>query len=307
MGSVARRTDTMEEHMTRFVLSSVAVIALLASGASAQTSWDKVASAIGKPGTEMPGGVYRVPLPRTDLKVTVDGVDIKPGFALGGWVAFHAMGSGTMVMGDLVLTETEINPVMSKLFANGLTVTALHNHLLRAQPATFYMHIAGQGDPEKLATAIHAALAESHTPLTAPAAAAQPPAIDLDVEKLNGILQARGNPNNGVLGYGIPRADPVTDADMTVPPAMGTGIAINFEPLGGGRAAITGDFVMLADEVNPVLAALRQNGIEVTAVHNHMLDDQPRTFYAHFWAADDAVKLANGLRAALDKVKRAKS
>ena len=209
-------------------------------------------------------------------------------------------------MGDLVLTETEINPVMSKLLASGISVTALHNHLLRAQPATFYMHIAGEGDPEKLAAAIHAALAESHTPLTAAAAAAQP-TIDLDVEKLNDILQARGNPNNGVVGYGIPRADPVTDAGMTVPPAMGTGIAINFQPVGGGRAAITGDFVMLADEVNPVLAALRQNGIEVTAVHNHMLDDQPRTFYAHFWAVDDAVKLANGLRAALDKVKRAKS
>jgi hypothetical protein len=297
--------------MIRFVISPIVTLWLFAFTAPAWAQgdkiWDNVAAALGKPGTEMPGGVYRVAFPRTDLNVTVDGVSIKPGFALGGWVAFHAMGSGAMVMGDLVLTETEINPVMSKLFANGLTVTALHNHLLRAQPATFYMHIAGQGDAEKLAQAIHASLGESHTPLTGPAAQAAQPPIDLDTAKLNDILQARGNPNGGVLGYGVPRADPVTDEGMVVPPAMGTGTAINFQPVGGGRAAITGDFVLVADEVNPVLVTLRQHGIEVTAVHSHMIDEQPRTYYVHFWAVDDAVKLAEGLRAALDKVKRAKS
>jgi hypothetical protein len=292
--------------MIRFVISFIAVTMLLGPAAFAQAQWDKVATALGKSGSEMPGEVYRVALPRTDLKVTVDGVDIKPGFALGGWVAFKSMGSSSMVMGDLVLTETEINPVMSKLFENGLTVTAVHNHLLRAQPATFYMHIAGQGEPEKLASAVRTALAESKTPLTAAPAAAQP-SVDLDVAKLNDILGARGNPNGVVVGYGIPRADPVTDEGMVVPPAMGTAIAINFQPVGGGRAAITGDFVLLAEEVNPVLGALRQHGIEVTAVHNHMLYDQPRMFFVHFWAVDDAVKLANGLRVALDKVKRAKS
>ncbi len=291
--------------MIRFVLSFIAMTLLLGPVAFAQAQWDKVAAALGKSGAEMPGEVYRVALPRTDLKVAIDGVDIKPGFALGGWVAFKSMGSSSMVMGDLVLTETEINPVMSKLFENGLTVTAVHNHLLRAQPATFYMHVAGQGDPEKLAAAVRTALAESKTPLTA-ASPAQP-SIDLDVAKLNDILGARGNPNNGVVSYGIPRADLVTDEGMVVPPAMGTAIAINFQTVGGGRAAITGDFVLLADEVNPVLVALRQDGIEVTAVHSHMLDDQPRTFYVHFWAVDDAVKLAGGLRAALDKVKRAKT
>jgi hypothetical protein len=292
--------------MIRFTFSFIAMTILLLPAANAQTQWEKVASALGESGSEMPGEVYRVALPRTDLKVTVDGVEIKPGFALGGWVAFKSMGSSAMVMGDLVLTETEINPVMSKLFENGLTITALHNHLLRAQPATYFMHIAGQGDPEKLASAVRAALAESKTPLTAAPAAAQP-AIDLDVAKLNDILGARGNPNGGVVGYGIPRVDPVTDEGMVVPPAMGTAIAINFQSVGGGRAAITGDFVLVADEVKPVLAALRQHGIEVTAVHSHMIDDQPRTFYVHFWAVDDAVKLAGGLRAALDKTKRVKS
>lgn len=294
--------------MIKSTLSSIVLTTSLmfASGASAQTAWDKVAAALGKPGSEMPGQVYRVGLPRTDLKVTVDGVEIRPAFALGGWLAFKSMGADTMVMGDLVLTESEINPVMSKLFAGGLTVTAVHNHLLRAQPATFYMHVAGQGDAEKLATALHAALAETKVPLGSSPPSPQPP-IDLDVAKLSQILGAKGNANGGVLGFGIPRAEPITDHGMVIPPAMGTAIGINFESLGGGRAAITGDFVLLGDEVNPVLMALRQNGIEVTAVHNHMIDDQPHTYFVHFWAVDDAVKLAGGLKAALDKVKIAKS
>jgi hypothetical protein len=295
--------------MFKTALISFAVIAsvVAAPDAQAQNAWDKVAAALGKSGAAMPGEVYRVGLPRTDLTVTLDGIAIKPTFALGGWLAFKSMGTDAMVMGDLVLTETEINPVMSKLFEGGLTVTALHNHLLRAQPATFYMHVAGHGDPEKLAAALHAALAESKVPLGTAAAPASPPPIDLDTAKINEILGARGNPNDGVLAFGIPRADPVTDHGMVVPPAMGTATAINFQPLGGGRAAITGDFVLTADEVNPVLATLRQNGIEVTAVHNHMIDDAPRTFYVHFWAADDAIKLAGGLRAALNKVKLARS
>lgn len=295
--------------MSRFALSSFAVIASLAAGhgAHAEVAWDKVAAALGKQGSEMPGQVYRVGLPRTDLKVSVDGVEIRPAFALGGWLAFKEMGTGVMVMGDLVLTETEINPVMAKLLAGGLKVTAVHNHLLRAQPATFYMHIAGEGAPEKLANALHASLAESRIPLrVAVTPSAVPATIDLDTAKLNEILGARGTANGGVYGFGIPRAEPITDHGMVVPPAMGTAIAINFQPVGGGRAAITGDFVLVAEEVNSVLSTLRQNGIEVTAVHNHMIDDQPRTFYVHFWAVDDAMKLAGGLRAALDKLKLAR-
>ena len=299
--------------MIKTALSFLAVAASLSvtPDARAQGTWDKVAAVLGKTGAEMPGQVYRVGFPRTDLTVTLDGVAIRPTFALGGWLAFKAMGAEAMVMGDLVLTETEINPVMTKLFAGGLTVTAVHNHLLRAQPATFYMHVGGRGDPEKLAAALRAAILESKIPLAASplsaAAGGPPPAIDLDTAKLNEALGARGNPNGGVYGFNIPRADPVTDHGMVMPPAMGTGIVINFQPMGGGRAAITGDFVLLAEEVNPVLATLRQNGIEVTAVHNHMLDDQPRTFYVHFWAVDDAMKLAGGLRAALDKLKLAKN
>jgi hypothetical protein len=284
---------------------------------AADMDWSKVDQALGKTGTAQPGEVHKYGLPRSDLHVTVDGIEIKPALALGGWLAFKPMGETTMVMGDLVMAENEINPVMAKLLANGITVTAVHNHLLRAQPATFYMHVAGQGDPVKLATALHEALGASKTPFgntppptnsQAPAAGSEQPArLDLDMATVDRVLGAKGTANGGVYQFAIPRADVISDAGMAVPPAMGTAIAINFQPTGSGKAAITGDFVLLGAEVTPVLHALRENGIEVTAVHNHMLDDQPRTFFVHFWANDDAGKLAQGLRAALDKVHIAKS
>ena len=266
-------------------------------------SWDQVAQALGKSGTEMPGGVYRIGMPRTDLDVTLDGVPLKAGFALGSWVAFAPMGHESMVMGDLVLTETEIQPVMKKLQEGGLEITALHNHLLRAQPATFYMHVLGHGDPVALAHALHDALALSKTPLSnASAPAAAPAPIDLDTAMLDRVLGGKGQVAGGVYQIGIPRADTIKAHGMTIPPAMGTGIAINVEPTGGGKAAITGDFVLTQNEVTPVMRTLRENGIDVTALHNHMLDDQPHVFFMHFWANDDAAKLAGGLRAALDRV-----
>ncbi|MCW3476371.1 DUF1259 domain-containing protein [Limobrevibacterium gyesilva] len=295
-------------------LFAIAIAGLLLTGApatGAEVEWSKVDRALGKVGTDQPGGVHKYGLPRSDLHVTVDGVVIKPAFALGGWLAFKAMGTGGMVMGDLVLTEDEVNPVMARLLADGITVTAVHNHLLRAQPATFYMHVAAQGDPLKLATALHDSLAAaSKTPFGASVAAAQPvPATqtDLDTAKLEQTLRYKGTANGDVYQFGIPRNDIVADKGMPVPPAMGTAIAINFQPTGGGKAAITGDFVLLAEEVNPVLLALREHGIEVTALHNHMLNDQPRAFFVHFWANGDATKLAEGLRAALDKVNVVKS
>ncbi|HME20408.1 MAG TPA: DUF1259 domain-containing protein [Acetobacteraceae bacterium] len=297
---------TREQHIAYAI---VIAGSLLATGPTlaADVDWSKVDQALAKSGTAQPGEVHKYGLPRTDLHVTLDGVVIKPTLALGGWLAFKPTGTDAMVMGDLVLAEDEINPVMAKLLASGITITAVHNHLLRAQPATFYMHVAGQGDPVKLATAIHDALGASKTPFgTAPAAAASP-VLALDTAKLEQTLGQKGAANGGVYQFAIPRADTISDDGMPVPPAMGTAIAINFQPTDGGKAAITGDFVLLAAEVNPVLQALRQNGIEVTAVHNHMLDDQPRTFFVHFWANDDAQKLAQGLRAALDKVHVAKS
>src|SRR5580704_16381838 len=269
--------------------------------------WQKVDEAFGRKAAVVAGDVHRYGFPRTDLTVTLDGVTIK--LALAGWVAFKAMGGEVMVMGDLVLLETEIKPVMTKMIENGLDITAVHNHLLRASPATFYMHVGGHGDPVKLAAAIRAALAESKTPLTPSAAAAPPPAIDLDTAQLDQIVGVKGQPNGGVYQFGVPRRDPVTEAGMALAPVgpLGVATAIGFQPTGGGNAAITGDFVMIASEVNPVIKALRSGGIEVTALHSHMLDEQPRLFFMHFWANDDAVKLAKTLRTALDAMANVKN
>ena len=293
----------------------VFVAGLSFSANAADENWAKVGEALGKSGTEMPGGVYRVALPRTDIKATLDGVELKPGFALGGWVAFEKAGQQAMMMGDLVLTGEEVGPVMQKLIDGGVAVSALHNHLLRNQPFTMYMHVLGMGDPVKLATVVHAALAASKTPFPAAASgssqpsaapAATPPQLDLDSAAIDQALGAKGNNNNGVLQYGIPRTEPIKESGMDVPPAMGSGQAINFQPTGGGKAAITGDFVLTAKEVGPVMQALRANGIEVTALHNHMLGDEPRLFFMHFWANDDAKKLATGLKAALSHIAIAK-
>src|SRR5690349_12843433 len=291
-------------------LALVALVVAAPGFAVAADDWQaQVGEALGKTGATAPGGIYRVGLPRTDLKVTLDGVELKAGFALGSWLAFEKMGDRGMVMGDLVLTEAEVNPVMTKLVANGIEITALHNHLLRNQPFTMYMHVLGRGDPVKLAAALHTALVASKTPLGAAAAASSgpPPQIDLDTAAIEQTLGAKGTNNGGIYAFSIPRAEPIQEGGMAVPPPMGSANAINFQPTGGGKAAITGDFVLIAKEVNPVLKALRDNGIEVTAIHNHMLDDQPRLFFMHFWAHDDAQKLAKGLRTALDKVNIAHS
>jgi hypothetical protein len=284
------------------LLLGLAAAVALALPAQAAADWTAVARALGKEGAVQPGGVYRVGLPRSDLQVTLDGVQIKPALALGSWLAFQDMGDHAMVMGDLVLLDEEVNPVMKALVDNGLEITALHNHLLRSSPATMYMHVGGQGDAVKLATALHAALAQSHTPM-GPAPAAAPSPLDMDTAKLDAIIGFRGKANGGVYQFTIPRAETPKAAGMPVPDAMGSAIAINIQPLGAGKAVTTGDFVLVADEVNPVIRALRANGIEVTALHNHMLDDEPRLFFMHFWGADDADKLGRGLRAALDKVR----
>jgi hypothetical protein len=277
---------------------------ILAAAANAQEiDWEKVDAAFGRK-PAISGDVHRYGFPRTDLTVTVDGVTIRPAFALGGWIALKPAHGGAMAMGDLVLLEAEINPVMSKLIEGGLEITAIHNHVLRGSLATFYIHVGGHGDPVKMATAIHEALAASKTPLSPPAAAAgSPPAIDLDTAQIDQIIGAKGQANGGVYQFGVPRRDPIIEGGMQIAPVgpMGVATAINFQPTGGGKAAITGDFVLTGGEVNPVIKALRTNGIEVTAIHSHMLTEQPRLIFMHFWANDDALKLARGLRAAIDQ------
>jgi len=291
-----------------WLLAPLLAASLTTVATAQEIDWQKVDDAFGrKPAVS--GDVHRYGFPRTDLTVSLDGVAIKPELALGGWVAFKPAHGGAMVMGDLLLLESEINPVMLKLIEGGLEITAVHNHLLRASPATFYMHVGGHGDPARMAAVIHDALAVSKTSLAMPAAAGPAPAVDLDTEQLDQIIGVKGQANGGVYQFNVPRRDPVTEGGMQIAPAgpMGVAIGINFQPTGGGKAAITGDFVLTGDEVNPVIKALRANGIEVTAVHSHMLDEQPRLFFLHFWANDDALKLARGLRVALDKTASTKS
>jgi Domain of Unknown Function (DUF1259) len=285
-------------------LTLLAVCAAVASATAAnaqEIDWQKVDAAIGR-GAAVAGDVHRYGFPRSDLQVTVDGVVIRPTLALGGWAAFKPAHGGVMVMGDLVLLDTEIAPVMTRLIENGIEITAIHNHVLRGNPATYYMHIGGHGDPVKLATAIRMALAESKTPLTAPTPGI-PPVLDLNTDQIDQIIGVKGTNNGGVYAMGVPRRDPITEGGMQVSPVgpMGLATAINFQPTGGGKAAITGDYVLAATEVDPVVKALRANGIEVTAIHSHMLSEQPRLIFLHFWANDDALRLARGLRAALDK------
>lgn len=273
-----------------------------------QIDWKKVDDVLGRSAATT-GEVHRYGFPRSDLHVTLDGVAIKPALALGGWAAFKPDHDGAMLMGDLVLLESEIAPVMTTAIGNGLEITAVHNHILRASPPTFYMHVSGHGDPVQLATALREALATSKTPLTVPATAASAPEIALNTADLDRIVGVKGKAVGGVYQFAVTRSDQVSERGMPLEPSGPLGLAtgINFQPTGDGKAAITGDFVLAAKEVNPVIRALRANGIEVTALHSHMLGEEPRLFFMHFWANDDALKLAKGLRSALDNMANAVS
>jgi hypothetical protein len=286
-------------------LSALALILLVAADpAPKRSDWKDVEQALGRAGASLPGDVYKVSFPRSDLSVTADGVTVKPGLALGSWIAFRESANGqVMTMGDLVLLESEVNPVIDVLQAGGIEQSALHNHLISETPHVMYLHFGGHGDAAKLAATLHAALAVTKTPMGPAAAPASPaPALDLPTADLDRILGYAGKANGGVDQFSVPRAETITEHGDDVPPSMGTATAINFQPTGGGRAAISGDFVMIAAEVNPVIRALRAGGIKVTAVHSHMLDETPRLFFMHFWANDDAARLATTLRSALDRM-----
>jgi hypothetical protein len=283
-------------------LSSCAKTTHFASGDVALTpaiDWKAVEAAIGRPGVTQPGDVYRFNFPRTDLRVVVGDVQLRPALALGGWVAFKEVPDGAMITGDLVLTESEVNPVISALQAGGVEQTAIHHHVLNETPRIIYMHVHGQGDPIRMAQTLKSAIALTKIP--APSPAGTPSEIAIDTAQVAAILRSPGRANGGVFQFSIPRAETIREMGVDIPPSMGVATAMNFQATGNGRAAITGDFVLRPTEVNPVIRALREAGIEVTSLHSHMLMEEPRLFFMHFWANDDAVKLARGLRAALDK------
>ena len=273
-------------------------VAVLAQGLNTA----KIDQAVGRSGQKL-GDVYKVGFPRTDLHVLVHGVAIKPALALGSWAAFSGTNDNTTVMGDLVLLQDEVNPVMKKLRAAGFEITAVHNHLLDETPRLIYMHYMGHGPAEQIASSLRAALAVSKTPLgkpvAAPAGASAPPAWVKTVEDTVG---RKGSFNGGVLSFGLPRADAVTMSGMTVAPSEGVAESINFQEAGTGKVATTGDFVLTAEEVNPVISALEEHHITVTALHSHMLTEQPRLFFMHFWAVGSPESVAGGIKSALSHV-----
>jgi hypothetical protein len=282
------------------------ILALMLSGqAKAAADWPSVDDALGRAGTVQTGDVHRYSFPRSDLAVTLDGIRIKPALALGSWLAFRDVGDHSEVMGDLVLTQQEVNPVLSRLLEGGLTITALHNHLLRSSPGTMYMHVHGMGDAVKLAITLRQALSASQTPTgETPTAAAD--AIGLDTKALDAALGRQGKVAGGTYQFSFPRAEQVTERGMKIPPSLGLATAINFQPTSKGDAVTTGDFVLIASEVTPVLTELRRHGIEVTALHNHLTGEQPRLFFMHFWGNADPTTLARALRAALDRMNLAR-
>jgi hypothetical protein len=285
------------------VLVSVVCSQVRAQAPFAPIDWKRVDQALGKAGSLQPDGAYKFGLPRGDLHVSVSGVTVKPALALGSWVALKQVSdSEAMLMGDLVLLEGEVGKVLAKLQEGGIEQTALHNHLLHESPHVLYMHLAGRGAPEKLAGAVHAALALTKTPFGPPSAASASPPLGLDTARIAETLGYHGKVNGGVYQVGVPRAETVTVDGVEIPPSMGLATAINFQPIAGAKAAITGDFVLLGVEVNPVIRALQASGIAVTALHSHMLGETPRLFFMHYWGSDDALKLARGLRAALDQM-----
>src|SRR6266699_464235 len=290
--------------------AALTIVGLIALGASptgalaADPDWKAVEQALGKSGQLQAGDVFRIGMPRTDLTVTVKGVPVKAGFALGSYAAFKQVGDRAMVMGDLVLLDQEVPAVMSGLLSGGLEVTAVHNHLNEMSPHVMYMHYEGHGDAVQMAKALRQALSVSATPLgtggAPPAAASQSPG--LDTKQIEQALGRQGRDvGAGVFQVTAPRAESITEMGQPLLPAMGVVTVMNFQPTADGKAAITGDFVLIDKEVNAVAKTLRQHGVDVTAIHNHALMDTPRLFYMHFWANDDPVKLAQALKAALDQ------
>src|SRR5438128_3978055 len=296
----------MKSKVTKYAIVLFGLIGIVGAPAvvrAADPDWKAVEQALGKSGQLQPGDVFRVGMPRTDLTVTVKGVPLKAGFALGSYAAFKQMGDRAMVMGDLVLLDQEVPAVMSGLFSGGLEVTAVHNHLNEMSPHVMYMHYGGHGDAVQMARALRQALSASGTPLGSsapPSGPATGPTLDAKA-----IEQALGRSGRdvgaSVFQVTVPRAESVTEMGQPLLPAMGVVTVMNFQPTSDGKAAITGDFVLIDKEVNAVAKTLRQHGVDVTAIHNHGLMDTPRLFYMHFWANDDPGKLAQALKAALDQ------
>ena len=284
--------------LTLAVIGFVVGLLYPAIGVAQTPDWSDCEKMFGRKGTTQ-GNVLKITFPRTDLNVKVGDVQIEPGLALTSWLAFSAMGDRAMVMGDLVLLENEIASVEKKMIEHNLEISAIHNHIIGEQPKVMYMHVGGEGDLVKLAEGLKSVLDQTATPRALQPASSKP--VDVNWAIVESTLARTGKHNGDLLQLSVPRAEKVTEHGMDITPFMGMATAINIQMIGEKRAATTGDFVLLAEEVNPVVQALLQHGITVTAVHSHMLFESPRLFFLHFWGVDDPIGLAKGLKAALDK------
>jgi len=281
------------------VALSTLVLTIAAFGQELNTAG--IDQALGRSGQKS-GEVYKLSFPRADLHVVAHGVAIKPGLALGSWAAFSGTDEKAMVMGDLVLLQGEVNPVMKKLREAGFEITAVHNHLLEENPRLMYMHYMGEGNSKQIATSLHDALAASKTPLGKPASAPADSETPAWVKAVQDAVGRQGTFKGGVLAFAVPRSNAVTSNGMTITPAQGVAESINFQEAGTGKVATTGDFVLTADEVNPVISALQEHDIAITALHSHMLKEEPRLFFMHFWGLGTADAVGGGIKAALAKV-----
>jgi hypothetical protein len=290
----------------RTVSLALAVASLMALSLNAQeaadSTWKIVDGVFATAGKDLAGGVHRFGWPRRDLYVQVGDVPVQPALALGSWGAFVKAGNQAMVMGDLVLLESELTPVVTALEAGGIEISAIHNHLLNESPHVIYLHFSGHGEPAALARTLKDALGHTKTPLATPAAPVKPsPADEQAFKTVQEVLGKTGTLAGTVLQIGVPRAERIEEKGMEIPATMGMANALNFERV-GDRVATTGDFVLIASEVNPVIRELRAHGIAVTAIHSHMLEETPRLFFMHFWGIDTPDKIASALKAALAKV-----
>jgi hypothetical protein len=290
--------------LVSFVLVSFVLAALVAAGPVDPATWEAIDKTLGRPGKVFPGDVHKYGWPRSDLSVTTGGVQVEPTLALGSWAAFMKTGSGGDVtaMGDLVLLPDEVNPVLHALQAGRLDVLAVHNHLIGESPQVVYVHFGGHGEARPVAAALRSALDATKTPLGTPAAPPSPsPAETAVFDQIQTVLGRKGSLAGRVLQIGVPRAGRIEEGGMEVPASAGMATALNFQVV-EGRVATTGDFVLVADEVNPVIRELQAHGMRVTALHSHMLRENPRLFFMHFWGLDDPTRIAEGLKAALAKV-----
>jgi hypothetical protein len=288
------------------LLLCLATAALAAPNSSPESGWAPLDRILGQAGRERAGGVHHYTWLRTDLHVTVRGVPVEPALALESSAAFQATGNGdeTVAMGDLVLLGEEVNPVVAELQSNGIEILAIHGHLIDEMPRLQYVHFRARGEASTLAHALITTLGLTRTPLTTAVARTPPKPAETDAkvfETIESVLGRKGSLSGRVLQVAILHAGRVEESGMEVPPGMGMAISMNFEVV-GSRAATAGEFLLVADEVNPVVRELQSHGLSVTALHSLMLRDEPRLFFLHFWAVGPPDRIAEGLKAALERV-----